>query len=660
VTRARRKGVERTGSLSAVHPKMGRVPGVRTSIVVAFAIAALASAGIAAAASPEKQLIERYAPVLELSTDTYGCDGAAPFVPVNVNVLLPNDEVVLRGPWDRTNVVKIAPAAPDLTSSRVDYHLDFPGDPLNPGCTYVDWQKRLDAKSKPAVYGHITTDPAYPGMLALQYWFFYVFNDFNNKHEGDWEMIQLDFDAATAEAALTTQPTQIGYSQHEGGERAAWTDAKVRKVDGTHPVVYPAAGSHANFYSSALFLGRSAAQGVGCDDTRGPHQQVRPPVVVVPEKPSTYLREYPWLAFTGRWGELQPAFYNGPTGPNTKLQWTEPITWAQSWHPQAFVVPGGGLRATRATDFFCGAVAAGSNVLTRLVRNPFPALLALAAFVLLLAFAATRTTWRGSLPLRLARRRSWGEVVTVAWQMYRRRFRLFAGIGLLFIPVGILIGLLQYLLFRVFALLPLVETAGESNVSVAGLALSFGVLFTIIALAVVQATTAAAVTAIDRGEPISAREAYRSTIPHLAHLAGYVVGASVVVAVLELTLFGIPVGIWLTVSWSLLAQVVQLEGEHSPRALRRSMALVGGHWWRLAIFTLVVAGGGLLLGPVIGGLLLLGTSAAFNVVNIVAGLVYAVTMPYVAIATTYMYYDLKTRSELAARTPAKRELPAEV
>ena len=30
--------------------------------------------------------------------------------------------------------------------------------------------------------------PRHPGRIALQYWLFYVFNDFNNLHEGDWEM----------------------------------------------------------------------------------------------------------------------------------------------------------------------------------------------------------------------------------------------------------------------------------------------------------------------------------------------------------------------------------------------------------------------------------------------------------------------------------------
>ena len=47
----------------------------------------------------------------------------------------------------------------------------------------------------------------------------------------------------------------------------------------------------------------------------------------------------PWIAFEGRWGELQPAFFNGPTGPNLKTQWTHPIAL------------GGGLADARATRF---------------------------------------------------------------------------------------------------------------------------------------------------------------------------------------------------------------------------------------------------------------------------------------------------------------------
>ncbi len=88
-----------------------------------------------------------------------------------------------------------------------------------------------------------------PGKLALQYWFFYAFNDFNNTHEGDWEMIQLVFDADDAADALDERPVEVGYSSHEGAEKAAWDDDKLEIVGGTHPVVYPAAGSHANKFT---------------------------------------------------------------------------------------------------------------------------------------------------------------------------------------------------------------------------------------------------------------------------------------------------------------------------------------------------------------------------------------------------------------------------
>ena len=62
----------------------------------------------------------------------------------------------------------------------------------------------------------------------------------------------------------------MGYSSHEGAERADWGEDKLELVDGTHPVVYPGAGSHANKYTEALYIGSSAEAGVGCDDTRGP------------------------------------------------------------------------------------------------------------------------------------------------------------------------------------------------------------------------------------------------------------------------------------------------------------------------------------------------------------------------------------------------------
>jgi hypothetical protein len=88
-------------------------------------------------------------------------------------------------------------------------------------------------------YAHVSKEPGFPDKLALQYWFFYVFNDWNNLHEGDWEMIQLVFDASTAAHALQRAPVEVGYSQHEGAERADWEDGKLERLGATHPVVHP-------------------------------------------------------------------------------------------------------------------------------------------------------------------------------------------------------------------------------------------------------------------------------------------------------------------------------------------------------------------------------------------------------------------------------------
>ena len=143
------------------------------------------------------------------------------------------------------------------------------------------------------MYAHVAAEPGRPGKLSLQYWFYYVFNDWNNTHEGDWEMIQLVFDAADAKEALGRRPAIVGYSQHEGAEQADWGDDKLELVGGTHPVVYPAAGSHANFYEDALFLGSSASEGVGCDDTTGPSRQLRPAVRTVPSDAAAAQDRFP-------------------------------------------------------------------------------------------------------------------------------------------------------------------------------------------------------------------------------------------------------------------------------------------------------------------------------------------------------------------------------
>ncbi len=304
-------------------------------LLVVAAMLALACCPVAAAdLADETALAQRHAPVVRLVEQPEECGHGEPYRPTDVDLLFDEPTVALRGPWNAVDLVKVGPKAEDV-AGLFEYHLDFPGNALNPGCGYERWDRRLREGHEPAVYSHVATDPAHPGKLALQYWLFYTFNDWNNLHEGDWEMIQLLFDADDAEEALGEDPVSVGYSQHEGAEAADWGDEKLELVDGRRPVVYPAAGSHANFFDPALYVGSSGEQGVGCDDTRGPHLQIEPKVITIPSETSAASAALPWITYEGRWGELQDAFFNGPTGPNLKEQWTEPVTWSEGWRPRA-------------------------------------------------------------------------------------------------------------------------------------------------------------------------------------------------------------------------------------------------------------------------------------------------------------------------------------
>jgi hypothetical protein len=627
------------------------------SLSIAFLLA-LGFAG-AARAQAEEGLAERYAPVVRLVEQEEECGPGEPYEPIDIDAILDEDTVSLRGPWKSNDLVTIAPSGDELGRGLYEYNLDFPGDALNPGCDYERWAQRVTENTDPTVYAHVATEAAYPDRLALQYWFYYPFNDWNNLHEGDWEMIQLVFPASTPEEALETEPLEVGYSQHEGGERAEWGDEKLDVVDGTHPVVYPAAGSHAKFFTEGLHLGRSAEQGVGCDDTTGPSVELRPVARSIPSDPEAGRQAFPWIAFEGRWGERQQAFYNGPTGPNLKTQWTEPITWSEGWRAHSYAVPAGGAFGTDATDFFCSAVGAGSNLVLRLVENPGPLLLLLGVLAALLIYLLTRTTWRPSTPLHVAHRRSWGRIVTASWRMYVSRPRLFLGLGLLAIPVTFVVAGLQSVLIRATSLVGISPDGEGGGIRVA-LAVGIGTVLTLLALGFVQAASARAIAEIDAGRGVSVLGAYGMALDSIRPLLGALVIAVTVVTVLWLSLFLIPIAIWLVVRWALLVPVAELEERSALEALQRSAELVRREWLKAGTLVAAAAFLAVVAGPLLGALLILLVDAPFELVNVVAGLVYAVAMPLVGITTTYVYYDTLVRERLDESVPAAGELPAEI
>jgi hypothetical protein len=119
----------------------------------------------------------------------------------------------------------------------------------------------------------------------------------------------------------------------------------------------------------------------------------------------------------------------------------------------------------------------------------------------------------------------------------------------------------------------------------------------------------------------------------------------------------LPVAVWLAVRWSLLAQVVELERRRPLAALRRSAELVRGRWLRVLSLS-AAAAVTLVAGSLLGALLILVTNAPLALMNIVAGIVYALTIPFVAVVASYVYFDARARAELEQRGPDV--LPAEI
>jgi hypothetical protein len=333
------------------------------------------------------------------------------------------------------------------------------------------------------------------------------------------------------------------------------------------------------------------------------------------------------------------------------------MEWAEDWRDRSYAVPTGGVLGTGATDFFCTGVERGSEALSALLRSPTATFLVIAALLGLLAFVVIKATWTPVAARRIARRRTWGQTLSSSASMYVKQPRLFLGVGLLLIPTMLVITVIQWLLISGIDLLG--SVTGNLAGLFAYLALVVGTTLALLGLALVMAATACALVELDAGRPVGPTDAYRLALRRIRPLLRAVALFVVMWVLLTSTGFLIPVAVWLAVKWSLLAPVVELEDRGGQGALRRSAELVRGRWLRVGSLVGLSALVALVAGPLLGALLIFVSDTSLVVLNLVAGVVYAIALPFVALVTCYVYFDSRARHELE---PEERpeELPAEI
>ena len=250
------------------------------TVTCTFAHRALGPRPAASAA----RLAAKYAPVLRLAAGER-------YRPLRVEDYL--TKTVLRsGSPPRGTLDQAAPTLFSLPVTPAPAYLDIRGaEPSARATRYPSIEQQLElARPRPTVYFHLAYQPA-AGRIAIEYWFLYLYNDFYDQHEADWEGVTVVLENGI--------PLGATFSQHQGRKWVAWS---ALSVTAGHPIIYVARGSHAEYPKAGSYSirvcwtlhGRHCAPSPRVDDARGTGPTVAP---------TAYdLEPFGGVGYTGSWG----------------------------------------------------------------------------------------------------------------------------------------------------------------------------------------------------------------------------------------------------------------------------------------------------------------------------------------------------------------------
>ncbi len=267
----------------------------------------------------------------DLMAETMGPRGEV----VNRSVAVPHQDLERR-PWSDLPAL-------DEAGRRIRYTIDAPGDD-RPDPHRISWRARWDALVgddpqrpprpgarfyRPTQYAHVFWFNRDEGLLGIQYWFFYPFNEWINRHESDWEHVNVILqgpkpgEQAEAVGALADasayRPIGYQFAFHNWrfetedvvrvGGRAPDEDLVVVFVGGKSRFLWWSGTTSGGSYPLPAFF-----RGAG-DGPVGPDEDVRTPqrflnandfdVVLLPEPERLDARAHPELS----WMALE--FYAG-------------------------------------------------------------------------------------------------------------------------------------------------------------------------------------------------------------------------------------------------------------------------------------------------------------------------------------------------------------
>ena len=260
----------------------------------------------------DQALASEFAPVLHFTS-------GEKFYPTSVGYIIGSSELMLRGNNGSASLVDPNPTPSDLGANP------SPNLFLNNKLGTLD-AIASDYASKAAssgyyAYVHVTNQVS---GTVIQYWLFYAYNNgVLNDHQGDIEVIEVFL-------GPSGNPQQLLLSQHLNGESTSWSDVELS--GDTHPVVYVAQGSHANYFRS--YQGKI---GIESDIVSNDGKTITPDqlTLVMLGEQKNHPADQSWLDFQGRWGywgtDSQVALgMAGPYGPvfnEQGIRWSDPNSY---------------------------------------------------------------------------------------------------------------------------------------------------------------------------------------------------------------------------------------------------------------------------------------------------------------------------------------------
>ncbi len=485
----------------------------RISIWIAVATlvaSAIATPAARAATDADTVLLQTFAPALRVTVPSTVCADGNGHEPIAVDAVLAAPQVALVG---QDGSRQPAPTADAIGQAGGGSFIDIPGTPGADECALRRWEAALLASgAKRVSYARLVRDPDAPTMLFAQYWFFLVANDWTTTHEGDWEMIQLEFDSTDPAAALQIGPTRLTYSQHAAAQSASWID--VSRTHGTHPLVWMARGSNAAEFGSGVYL-RTAD---GCDvATDAATTRPLAPVMIASDA-ARAVTEAPWLAFSGRWGSTSSGAAVSPRGPAYHQQWNAPWRWAQRSRDSSVRVPSRGPIAGLAASTLCGAVALSARGIRGLDGLP----------------TGSKAAFGGALLIAIL------LVILRGWAALRRhdaRIGVWATVATATVGLGLIAGILQWVgtLLAVGAFAALTDTIAV----LAALIVPALTIMLLGAAAVIAVTRRGGVTASAVATFRHPVRTWRASAPHTTRLAlvtmvGFAILAAIVTRALAI------------------------------------------------------------------------------------------------------------------------------